>query len=53
MKWKAKDRGNTYLMKVKVEDDEIFKRVHVDKLPMYLVHTVEWMLPGPEQKRLF
>ncbi len=53
MKEHAKKRGDTYSMKVKVEEEEIFASVHVDKAPMFLVHTAESMLQGPERKRNF
>ena len=40
-------------MTTKVDDIAIYASVHVDKQPMYLVHTAESMLPGPGRKRNF
>lgn len=48
----AKNRGNIYSMTTKVDDVDIFARVHINKLPIYL-HTSESMLPGPERKSIF
>lgn len=48
IKKQAKDSGDMYAMTVKVEEEEMCAIVHVNKLPMHLVHTTESMLPGPK-----
>ena len=53
MREQANKRGDQFSMTTKVDDIDIYASVHVDKQPMYLVHTAESMLPGPGRKRNF
>lgn len=45
-----KEQRIYYSMKVKVEKVGIFTSVYIDKLPIQLVHTAEWIFSGLERK---